>query len=242
VIIAISGLTVEQGIRGLLRRRGSAGAGKDEAAKQLVKYHNFVPLAFADPLKRFLADTFDWDEDRLWGPSENRAKEDPRYRLSLPFGLTHEEMKARTEYLTARHALQSLGDGWGRNQCCELTWVLYAMRVAKKIGGGEYHYDPIRGLIKYGTPGCPILVGEPRKDIVITDLRYKNEAEAVREAGGYLVRVKRWIPKIQVSPKHQSEKDLLEVHDDDFDWILHNRSTLDDLWGQVDHMVSNLGS
>jgi hypothetical protein len=77
-------------------------------------------------------------------------------------------------------------------------------------------------------------------DIVITDLRYKNEAEAVRAAGGKLVRVKRWVPKIKVSPKHQSERDLLEVHDDDFDWILHNRSTIEDLWLQVDHMIANL--
>jgi hypothetical protein len=115
------------------------------------------------------------------------------------------------------------------------------MRVAKKIESGGYHYDRVRGLLKYGSPGCPILVGEPRKDIVITDLRYKNEAEAVREAGGYLVRVKRWVPKISVATTHQSEKDLLEVHDDDFDWLLHNRSSIEDLWGQVDNMVSNLG-
>lgn len=239
MIIAISGLTIEQGIRGLLRRRGNAGAGKDEAAKQLVTKHGFVPLAFADPLKRFLADTFDWDEDRLWGPSENRAKEDPRYRVpSLP--LSYSEQKARPRYLTARHCLTTLGNDWGREMCCYNTWVDYAMRVAKKIESGDYHYDRVRGILRYGTPGCPLLMGDPRKNIVITDLRYKNEAEAIREAGGKLVRVKRWVPKITVSPKHQSEKDLLEVHDDDFDWILHNRSTLEDLWSQVDYMVSNI--
>jgi hypothetical protein len=241
VIIAIAGLTVEQGIRGFLRRRrGNAGAGKDEAAKQLVQKHGFVPLAFADPLKRFLADTFDWNEDRLWGPSENRAKEDPRYRRDYgPFaGPSNAHMP---QYLTARHALQSLGDGWGRNECCINTWVLYAMRIAKTIESGDYHYDRVKGLLKYGTPGCPILVGEPRKNIVITDLRYQNEAEAVREAGGYLVRVKRFVPKIKVSPTHRSEIDLLEIHDDDFDWVLHNRSTIEDLWGQVDHMAINLG-
>lgn len=240
MIIAISGLTIEQGIRGLLRRRGSAGAGKDEAAKQLVLKHNFVPLAFADPLKRFLADTFDWKEDRLWGPSENRAKEDQRYQVPLLFGLSDADKKARPGYLTARHALTTLGNDWGREMCCYGTWVLYAMRIAKRIESGEYNYDRVKGLLRYGDPGSPLLVGDPRKNIVITDLRYKNEAEAVREAGGLLVRVKRWVPKITVSPKHQSEKDLLEVHDDDFDWILHNRSTLEDLWSQVDHMISNL--
>lgn len=240
MIIAISGLTIEQGIRGLLRRRGSAGAGKDEAAKQLVSEHGFVPLAFADPLKRFLADTFDWDEDRLWGPSEDRTKEDPRYRVPISIGLSDADRKARPQFLNARHALQSLGNDWGREMCCLNTWVSYAMRVAKKIESGAYYYDRVKGLLRYDDPRCPALFGEPLRNIVITDLRYKNEAEAVREAGGKLVRVKRWVPKITVSPKHQSEKDLLEVHDDDFDWILHNRSTLEDLWGQVDYMVSGL--
>ena len=234
MIIAISGLTVEQGIRSLLRRRrGNAGAGKDEAAKQLVQYHNFVPLAFSDPLKRFLADTFDWTEEQLWGPSENRAKEDPRYVR------THLE-PSTPRFLTPRHALQQLGDSFGRNQCCTNTWVTYAMRVSKKIESGDYHYDRVKGLLKYGSPGCPILVGESRKDIVITDLRYKNEAEAVRAAGGMLVRCKRWVPKIKVTPTHASENDLLDFHDDDFDWILRNKGTVQELWNQVDSMVGNL--
>jgi hypothetical protein len=240
MIIAISGLTIEQGIRGLLRRRGSAGAGKDEAAKRLVAKHSFVSLAFADSLKRFLADIFDWDEDRLWGPSENRAKEDQRYPVPLVFGLLESEEKSRPNYLTARHALQQLGDSFGRNACCLDTWVAYAMRVAKKIESGDYYYDGVNGLQHYGDPaGLLVLRGEPRRNIVITDLRYKNEAEAVRKAGGKLIRVKRWVPKIMVTPKHQSEKDLLEIHDDDFDWILHNRSTREDLWDQVDHMVGS---
>jgi hypothetical protein len=239
MIIAISGLTSEQRVKGLLQRRGSAGAGKDEVAKQLVTKHNFVPLAFADPLKRFLADTFDWSVDQLWGPSENRAKEDLRY---LRNGLGHPGPSNTTLPigLTPRHALQQLGDSFGRNECCLNTWVLYAMRIAKRIESGEYHYDRIKGILRYGDPGCPLLVGEPRKRIVITDLRYKNEAEAIREAGGKLVRVKRWVPKVTVEPSHQSEKDLLEVHDDDFDWILHNRSTIEDLWNQVDDMVNRL--
>jgi hypothetical protein len=231
VIIAISGLTIEQGIRGLLRRRGSAGAGKDEAAKQLMQKHGFVPLAFADPLKRFLSDVFDWSEDQLWGPSENRAKEDPRYPRSY-HGMDIVKDDKTPKYLTIRHALQQLGDSFGRNECYINTWVDYAMRVSKKIESGSHHYDRAKGLLQemYMRPS----------NVVITDLRYKNEAEAVREAGGKLVRVKRWVPKIKVCPKHQSEKDLLDVHDDDFDWILHNRSTIDDLWTQVDHMIANL--
>lgn len=238
MIIAISGLTIEQGIRGLLRRRGNAGAGKDEAAKRLVVRHNFVPLAFADPLKRFLADTFDWEENRLWGPSENRAKEDTRYLVPFLFGPTDDVPRDRSKYLTARHCLTTLGNDWGREMCCYNTWVLYAMRVANQIKTGNYRYSRTEGLIREGVSN--LTTEPPSTDVVITDLRYKNEALAVREAGGKLIRVKRWVPKITVPPNHQSEKDLLEVHDDDFDWILHNRSTIEDLWDQVDHMIANM--
>lgn len=240
MIIAISGLTIEEkrhlrldaGWKNILtRRRGSAGAGKDEAAKQLVAKHNFVPVAFADPMKRFAAELFDWDQDRLWGPSENRAKEDQRYPRTMgPFGPRSDP------YLTARHVLQSLGNDWGREMCTLDVWVLYAMRVAEQIGSGEYVYDQTLGL-----SDSRMVVGPPRKNVVFTDLRYKNEAAAVRKGGGYLVRVRRWVPEIKVSPTHQSEIDLLDLHDDDFDWVLHNRSTLEDLWNQVDHMVANIG-
>ena len=239
MIIAISGLTIEQGIRGLLRRRGSAGAGKDEAASRLVSKHRFVPLAFADPLKRFLADTFDWEEDRLWGPSGNRALEDPRYRVSHLFCRFQDEIKSYPQHLTARHALITLGNDWGREMCCYDTWVLYAMRIANKISTGQYHYSRTKGLILEENIFNPTS-DTPSTDIVITDLRYQNEAMAVREAGGKLVRIKRWVPKITVSPKHQSERDLLELHDDDFDWVLNNRTTIEDLWSQVDHMIDNL--
>ena len=243
MIIAISGLTIEQGWRGWLRRRhGNAGAGKDEAAKQLILSHNYTPLAFADPLKRILKDVFDWSDDQLWGPSENRNKEDPRYPRTVFEGnpLVHSEKDPAPVGLTIRHALQTLGDGWGRNECYLNVWVDYAMRVAKKLGTGEYGYDRITGLYKYGSESGKLLVGEPRTNVVITDLRYKNEAEAVRAAGGLLVRCKRWVPKIKVTPTHASENDLLDVHDADFDWILLNKGTVQELWNQVDSMVGNL--
>jgi hypothetical protein len=246
MLIAISGLTTEEGwLNCLSRKRGSAGAGKDEAAKQLVVKHGFVPMSFADPLKRILQDVFDFTDDQLWGPSENRNKGDSRYprtyhgsRLvdTLPDGSTVQAC------LTPRLALQTLGDGWGRNECYENIWAEYATRAANKIASGKYGYDQKRGLYEYGAPFLPKRIGEPPTNVVITDLRYQNEAEAVRQAGGKLVRIKRKVKKLKVAPTHKSENDLLGLHDDDFDWVLNNKSTLEDLWGQVDSMMNELTS
>lgn len=262
MLIAISGLTTEVGwFNWLSRKRGSAGAGKDEAARQLVQAHNYVPVAFADPLKRILKDVFDFTDDQLWGPSENRNKEDPRYPRTTYDGMpiVHSAEDPSPYCLTVRHALQTLGDGWGRNECYLNVWAEYAIRVTNKMATGKFGYDQKLGLYPLsenyrssdpdfhcsGTKGSPIIIGEPRTNVVITDLRYQNEAEAVRKSGGKLVRVKRKIKKIKkikVSPTHKSENDLLGLHDDDFDWILDNNSTLTDLWAQVDRMVEGLKS
>jgi hypothetical protein len=262
MLIAISGLTTEAGwFNWLSRKRGSAGAGKDEAARQLVQAHNYVPIAFADPLKRILKDVFDFTDDQLWGPSENRNKEDPRYPRNVfggsPLGscpLVHSKEDPTPVGLTVRHALQTLGDGWGRNECYEPIWAEYAIRMTRQLATGKFGYDQKLGLYPFsGTPssidpelqcsgvkGGPVIIGVPRTDVVITDLRYQNEAEAVRKAGGKLVRVKRKVKEIKVSPDHKSENDLLNLHDDDFDWVLNNNSTLTDLWARVDRMVEGL--
>jgi len=259
MLIAISGLTTEAGwFNGLSRKRGSAGAGKDEAARQLVQAHNYVPIAFADPLKRILKDVFDFTDDQLWGPSENRNKEDPRYPRTIFGGspLVHSAEDHTQVCLTVRHALQTLGDGWGRNECYEPIWAEYAIRMTNRLATGKFGYDQKLGLYQLaearhssnpnfhcsGIKGGPVLIGVPRTDVVLTDLRYQNEAEAVRKAGGKLVRVKRKVKEIKVSPDHKSENDLLSLHDDDFDWVLDNNSTLTDLWARVDKMVEGLKS
>jgi hypothetical protein len=258
MLIAISGLTTEAGwFNWLSRKRGSAGAGKDEAARQLVQAHNYVPIAFADPLKRILKDVFDFTDAQLWGPSENRNKEDPRYPMTYKGSkLTRSDKDLTQVCLTVRHALQTLGDGWGRNECYEPIWAEYAVRMTRKLATGKFGYDQKLGIYPLsatpssidpdlqcsGVKGGPIIIGLPRTDVVITDLRYQNEAESVRKAGGKLVRVKRKVKEIKVSPSHKSENDLLGLHDDDFDWVLDNNSTLTSLWAQVDKMVEGLKS
>lgn len=74
MIIAVSGLVVDAE-----NNKGSAGAGKSTVCDRLVDKHKFVSISFADPMKRFVMDIFDWDPKMLWGSTELKSKPDRRY-------------------------------------------------------------------------------------------------------------------------------------------------------------------
>lgn len=58
---------------------GAAGSGKDTVASFLVKNHEAVAIAQADPMKRLAKIIFGFTDDQLWGPSESRNAVDERY-------------------------------------------------------------------------------------------------------------------------------------------------------------------
>jgi len=59
---------------------GKAGSGKDTVADMLHELR-YDKIAFADPLKRFCMDVFEFTEEQLWGPSEKRSEPDERYLM-----------------------------------------------------------------------------------------------------------------------------------------------------------------
>lgn len=91
---------------------GLAGSGKDTVADILVKECGFAKISFADPLKIICQGLFNWDHERLWGPSYKRNEPDPNW-----------------DGLTARHALQTLGTEWGRAMHPDL-WVRQGIKHA----------------------------------------------------------------------------------------------------------------
>lgn len=67
------------------------------------------------------------------------------------------------------------------------------------------------------------------EDVVISDVRFRNEAEAITARGGLMVRVRR--PGVGPVNGHASEHDLDEWT---FDYSLNNTGTLDELADVVD--------
>src|SRR6476619_2210317 len=165
---------------------GEANVGKDTAADFLVKNHGFVKVALADPLKRICKEVYGFSDNQLWGPSKERNKPDERYPRILIESLDDPSLK-RVECLTPRYALQKLGTEWGRD-CYKNTWVNYCRRVAEKLLDGPSHeynyYSAAHGLTFVGGYQQP-------RGVVISDVRFRNEIDAIHAAGGKVVKIVR---------------------------------------------------
>jgi len=113
------------------------------------------------------------------------------------------------KYVTPRLALQTLGTEWGRRLTPDI-WVEAAIREAD-------------ARLK---PGWGTVIPAPM--VVIPDMRFRNEFEAVKRYGGKTLRLyRRDAPPLRY--QHPSEKDLWEIPDSEFDFVLHNDWTIDAL-------------
>lgn len=70
---------------------------------------------------------------------------------------------------------------------------------------------------------------QPGDKIVFSDVRYKNEADAIRSIGGLIIRVNR--DGVVAANDHSSEHDL---DDYDFDLVVDNNGSLEDLWAVIE--------
>lgn len=198
---------------------GRAGAGKTTIADILVKKHGFVGIALADPMKRFCKELFEFSNAQLWGTADDKAREDERYP------------RAGGGHLTSRYALQTLGTEWGRN-CYEGVWVNYCLRTAASILRGR-QYDPQYGLAtifsRFFRPS----------GVVIHDVRFQNEFDAVKAVGGFLIHVTR--PTAGLVGK--AAEHLSETEQDgfkDFDFKIDNSGTMKELEEKVSQVLSSL--
>jgi hypothetical protein len=192
----------------LIGLAGHASSGKDTAADFLVERFGFVKVALADPMKRACAEWFGWSADTLWGPSENRNQPWPNLGG-----------------LTARKALQLLGTEYGR-ACYEDVWVDYAIRVAEAILKFDFAYSPTVGLNNW-------MRGRKPKGVVISDVRFPNEADAIRAAGGQVWRITRSPNDFSVDDlkwmQHSSETALDSWPDERFDAVIRNDDPIESL-------------
>lgn len=141
---------------------------------------------------------------------------DPLYDMvSAMTGLRVEELSDRDrkeqkiEWLgkSPRQLLQSLGTEWGRQIVSEDVWILLALRTARAASRA-----------------------------VIPDVRFDNEAQAIRAAGGSVWRVVR--PGISCldpsTAQHSSERGISPELIDD---VILNDGSLERLQGRVDAAI-----
>lgn len=136
--------------------------------------------------------------------------------------------------LSPRIMLQSLGTEWGRQVADEDIWVNCMIRTAKCVLDGE-QYDRRVGLVGRD-PRQP----KPR-GVVVSDVRFQNELRVIPANGGRLIRVRR--PDTDKDAQvigiksHASEMEQKSFKDKNFDVVIQNTGTLDDLYEKVDEIA-----
>lgn len=73
---------------------------------------------------------------------------------------------------------------------------------------------------------------EPNKRIVITDVRFPNEANLIKDKGGIIIKIIR--PALKSDDGHASEVQVDEI---DADYNIINDSTIEDLYKKIDNII-----
>jgi hypothetical protein len=199
---------------------GFIGSGKDTVADYLVNFHEFRRESFANTLKDAVAAVFGWDRTLLEGRTKEarewREQVDPWWaeRLAMPT-------------LTPRWVLQY----WGTEVC-------------RKAFHDDIWIASLENKIR-----------NSKDNVVISDCRFPNEIQSIRDAGGTIVWVQRgelpdWydtavaanqghnyaVQELKMRKIHASETAWVGT---EFDVVVDNNSSIDDLYKQAKSIVSN---
>jgi hypothetical protein len=236
MILGLTGLTYEEMsvFKKFFRfcpKQVVAGAGKDEVANYLKNNYPCRVIPFAEPIKTFCKELFDFSDEQLYGPSQKRIEPDKRYKLESKIN--------GADFLSSRIALQIIGEA-GR-LCYANTWVNYAMKAAYALLDKNNLNNLDQKYQKYVFDGkYPI---SEVSIIVMPDIRYISEFDFLRKNGAKIVRIIRpvnKIPEIMLSG-HPSETGIINIPNNQFDYILYNDFDIENLYNQINKMVKVLG-
>lgn len=196
---------------------GFARSGKDTFAERLIEDHGFIRIAFADKLRDFLYALNPMVALEVPAPRENPIDlSEPvqweKLHLQTVIDETGWDHYKETVYgPEIRRLLQRLGTEAGRQTLWDTIWIDAALK----------------GLNEH-------------QNYVITDARFLNEFEAIRWAAAKqdhvcaIVRINR--PGVEAANTHASELEALQY--DQWDKIVTNGGTKEDLWAEADEVAS----
>lgn len=196
-------------ILGVIGRKGS---GKDAVGEHLCT-RGFTRIAYADLVKTIALVLFPHLTHRhLWGPIEVKEAVDP------------------VTGKTPRWILQKLGTEVGRQGQLDVFEELGVTPAAVAAALSKFHVEPgqtawIDALFENLDDG----------DFVVTDVRFPNEAEAILDRGGHVIKLVRPGFDTGTLNDHPSET---EVENCRFDRLVPNDGTLADLYERVDAVLT----
>jgi hypothetical protein len=175
---------------------GLAGGGKDTVAQLLATHLRFSHLAFADALRNEICEAFGVDQSVL---TRRDTKETPTPALALhrcsPASGFVNAVIAQGQWLAP-----------GKNLSNELTaprsprWIMqqWGTEYRRTYSGQDYWTRTLKARVYVQQQGHQLRH-------VISDVRFDNEAEAIRSMGGTIWQVKR--PDLKQDTGHISETD-----------------------------------
>lgn len=185
---------------------GYAQSGKDSIGAILVKNYGFTRYAFADALREM---AYQLNPIVVTSIDEN-----------IPLGVD-------TNLYVKNTRLQDVVNNNGWEDAKKLPEIRRLLQVlgteaGRKILGENIWVDTVLNKVK-------------DKNVVITDCRFPNEAKALKNSGGFVVRVER--PGMAAINNHLSETSLDGWP---FDLIVFNGGTLESLHSLVKNLYIGL--
>lgn len=169
---------------------GKAGSGKDTVARHLMEQHRFAKGQFARVLKDIVCDVYGWDREAV---DSDEAAQAIGFESALAYKEAIPLLEDGTPQcpgpngfgLTRRQVFQHIGTE-GFRYCAEDTWVRCEMDNVPKDAQG----------------------------VVFPDVRFLNEAEAIRKLGGEVWRVWKIGGTGTSFVSHQSETEMEKIEVD----------------------------
>ena len=204
---------------------GFQGSGKDTVADYLVNVHGFRRISFAGTLKDAISAIFGWDRELL----EGRTKESRAWRETVDIWWAN---KLDMPDLTPRWILQYWGTEVCRKNFHDNIW----------INSVEHKLNNISD------------------NVVISDVRFPNEIKSIKDIGGMVIRTHRgedpvwyndaaimnqgpdenlaWASSIEKMKKYNIHASETAWIGTDFDAILDNDGSIDDLYNQINQLLN----
>lgn len=198
---------------------GWAGSGKDTAGLHLIENHDYRRFSFADALKSRLIDSGGLDRDDLYFSAKKDA---PLYNMPV---LTEDSSDlARVLYSSLTPLLEN---HWSQDATGNIYWTPRAFAVL--IGCAARSVDPLYWVKRTINE----IEASDACKIVITDVRFRNEIEHIKSHFGEhsvtVARVNRFEECKHTDP---SERELDNYPD--FDFVIQNKGTIEDLKRQIE--------
>lgn len=185
-----------------------ARAGKDEAAKVLVEEYGFVQVAFADKLREMIYAI------------------NPIVKVNFRPIMTH---SLEPDHFIEKWHVQDVIDKYGWGGYKETEFADEIRRLLQRLGtegGRQTLWDSI--WIDAALTGLPT-----DAKVVVSDARFFNEFDAVRERGGQVWRVERE----GVGPLNDHPSETEAISYPHFELTIFNNGTLEEYKDQVRNLA-----